>query len=181
MKISGGELKKRTLKTPGGNKTRPSSGITRESIFNIISDRVQGAFVLDLYSGCGSLGIEALSRGASFCIFAEKEKKPLDCINHNIKNFELSKKTKVLKKKLPEQINSIFLNKTPDIIFMDPPYSSGFINPTLEALKENSMINKKTLIIVEHSKEEFPDLKDFEIKDTRKYGKTLVSFLSCMI
>ena len=181
MRISGGELKRRELKTPKGNDTRPTSGITKESIFNIIGTGIKDLTVLDLFSGSGALGIEALSRGAAFSIFVEKEKLPLKCIHENILKLSLGDKTKILKKELPSQIKSIFMDKKPDLIFMDPPYSKGLVNPTLKALEQTDLINKKTMVIVEHSRDEVPDNSFFEVINTRKYGKSLVSFLNYMI
>lgn len=181
MRVSGGKFKRRELKTPKGSKTRPTSGITRESIFNIISDHIYNAFVLDLFAGSGSLGIEALSRGAASCIFVENDKIPLNCIKENISRLDLNSCSKIVKKKLPEEIPSIFMDQKPDLIFMDPPYSMGFINSTLEMLKKYSFVSSDTIIIAEHSKKESPDVSGFQIKDTRKYGKSLVSFLHYVV
>lgn len=181
MKITGGTLKGRQIKTPKGMNTRPTSGITRQSIFNIIKNKVENAHILDLYSGSGSFGIEALSRGASFCIFTENSKSPLECLSINIQNLCLEKNTKILKKNLPGDIRSIFSDNNFDIVFLDPPYSKNFLNKTLKALKESPFINEKTLIIAEHSKDELPDSELFQVNDTRKYGKSLVSFLNCML
>lgn len=181
MRISGGEFKRRELKTPKGNDTRPSSGITRESIFNILAEQVRDAFILDLFAGSGSLGIEAISRGASFCVFAEADMTPVKCIKDNIKKLNIENKTLVLKKELPSQVNTLFLKKKPDIIFMDPPYSKGFIEETLKELKKNDLVKESTTIIVEHSKKEIPETEFFKLLDTRKYGKSLVSFLNYML
>lgn len=181
MRISGGELKRRVFKTPKGNDTRPTSGITRESIFNILGSCIIDTTILDLYSGCGTFGIEAISRGASFAVFTENAKIPIKCIEDNINNFGIEKKARVLKKNLPNQIDSIFMDKKPDIIFMDPPYSRGLIKKTLMKLKTSGLVTEKTIIIAEHSKEETPDSSVFELKDTRKYGKSLVSFLNNMV
>jgi 16S rRNA (guanine966-N2)-methyltransferase len=181
LKIIGGNLKGRQIKTPKGMDTRPTSGITRESIFNIIQDKIKNADILDLYSGSGSFGIEALSRGAKFCIFTENSKIPIECLKSNIKALGLEKNTKILKKNLPGDIKSIFSDKKFDIVFLDPPYSKNYLNKTLEELKKSAFIDEKTLIIAEHSKEELPDPSLFQINDTRKYGKSLVSFLNCML
>ncbi|MDY0131987.1 MAG: 16S rRNA (guanine(966)-N(2))-methyltransferase RsmD [Desulforegulaceae bacterium] len=181
MKINTGILKGRKLKTPKGLDTRPTSGITRESIFNILKDKINNSLILDLYSGSGSFGIEALSRGAGFCIFVENNKDPLECLKFNIKNFDLEKSSKILKKNLPEDINTLFSDKNFDLVFLDPPYSKGLVNQTLKNLKSARFINEKTTIIVEHSKKETPDPSIFKLIDTRKYGKSLVSFLNSMI
>lgn len=181
MKVTGGDLKGREIKTPKGMDTRPTSGITRESIFNIIHDRIYDALVLDLYSGSGSFGIEALSRGAGFCIFTENSKNPIDCLRYNIKKFGLEEKSRILRKNLPGDIRTIISDKCFDIVFLDPPYSKAFVNKTLKELKTAPFINEKTIIIAEHSKEEAPDSSIFNINDTRKYGKSLVSFLNSVI
>jgi 16S rRNA (guanine(966)-N(2))-methyltransferase RsmD len=181
LKVSGGTLKGRTIKTPKGTDTRPTSGITRESIFNIIKNKVSKAFILDLYSGSGSFGIEALSRGADFCVFTENSKEPLRCIKENIQKLNLEKNSSLLKKTLPQDLKTIISEKNFDIVFLDPPYSKNLINSTLKELKSFPFIDNKTTIIAEHSKHEFPDPSVFEIIDTRKYGKSLVSFLNCVL
>ncbi|MGM0419112.1 MAG: 16S rRNA (guanine(966)-N(2))-methyltransferase RsmD [Thermodesulfobacteriota bacterium] len=181
MRISGGELLRREIKTPKGNDTRPTSGVVRESIFNIIGNSALDIRVLDLYSGSGAFGIEAISRGAASCIFAEKEALPLKCIEKNLKTLKIEDKGEILKKNLPDQIKTIYCKESFDLIFLDPPYSNNLLNKTLEEIRKTNLASDKTLIIAEHSKKEMPDSSFFELLQTRKYGKSLVSFFNCML
>lgn len=178
MRITGGLFKRLEIYTPKGKDTRPCSGITRESIFNILGSSIEGLSVLDLYAGSGSFGFEALSRGASSVLFVENEDLPLKCIKKNAEKLAVSEQIKILKRNLPVGIKSIHFRGCPDLIFLDPPYSKGFVNNTLSGIKKYGLATDTTMIIVEHAKKEVPEESFFNIIDQRKYGKSLISILN---
>jgi 16S rRNA (guanine(966)-N(2))-methyltransferase RsmD len=134
-RIVAGELGRRSIKVPRGRKTRPTLARLRESLFSFLGDHTRGKAVCDLFAGSGSLGIEALSRGATSAVFVEKDNDAIACITENVKTFGLSKKTRIVRddvfrflRKCAEQ-GSRF-----DIVFADPEYGSGDARKLLEFL-----------------------------------------------
>ena len=154
MRIIAGEFKRRNLYSVPGNTARPTTDYTRESLFNIL-DSCEGVSFLDLYAGSGAVGLEALSRGASRCVFVEFSIHSIRAIKKNIELLGCSDRSRISRRKV-----SAYLLKTEDIfdlIFMDPPYNKGLVKKTLISLQESSVVADGTVIIVEHSvKEEIP-------------------------
>ena len=184
MRIIGGVLKGKRLISFRGNKIRPTADRLRESIFNILSFRVKGTVVLDLFSGTGALGIEALSRGADFAVFIDKYKSAISLIEHNVRLCSLEQKTKIIKWDITNNLRCI-KNFRPvfKLVFMDPPYSENVLAQTLKNLHTSDSLVKGATIVIEHTCLEpiFPEHIEFTMSDQRKYGKTLVSFLNYMI
>lgn len=118
MRVIGGEFRSRRLKTPPGATIRPTPDRLREALFNILAPRIEGSVFLDAYAGCGSVGIEALSRGASHAIFIEKSRTALRCLDENIKMLELGGRCEVKAGSAAPMITSF----EADIVFLDPPY-----------------------------------------------------------
>ncbi|MBF0259768.1 MAG: 16S rRNA (guanine(966)-N(2))-methyltransferase RsmD [Desulfamplus sp.] len=179
MRIISGTCRGRKLATIKGISIRPTSDRVRESIFNIIGQKVHGAQVLDLFAGTGAFGIESLSRGAQRALFVDISRKSCDIIRHNIELCKLSDKSSVSqcdasRSNLPEHIISTQF----DLIFIDPPYERGFVGKVLENRALLQCLGPETLLILEHSvKENIPDkLEKLDIHDQRQYGKTLISF-----
>ncbi len=184
MRIIGGDLKSKKIRSIKGTKTRPTSDRIRESIFNIISFNVKNTCILDLFAGTGAFAIEALSRGAKFAVFIDISKSAVSAIRENIKSCNLDDRVKVVKWDINKNLNCIeHSNPTFDLVFMDPPYDKDFLKPALLNLHLSCCMEKDCLIIVEHSlRESIPNEPAvFEITDQRKYGKTLVSFLNYVI
>ena len=165
-----------------GFRVRPTKDKHRESIFNIISQDLAGAVVLDLFAGTGALGIEALSRGADFAVFVDSYPHALSTISKNIQSCQLDSRTKVLRWNILKNLNCL-KSYSFDLILMDPPYSIGAVTPALLNLTHCGCLKNESLIVIEHSLDEpFPDhLKSFRLYDQRRYGKTLVSFFSFML
>lgn len=190
MRIVGGEFKGKRLATPKGLEIRPTSDYLRESIFNILSDIVEGAVVLDLFAGTGALGLEALSRGASYAVFVDIDPQALNLISSNIELCQAQSHSRVAKLDILrglDHIKSKVETIAPfDIIFLDPPYNKGFVEPTLKMLAQYRNINDQALIIVEHSTAEVapPNLgivpqaepKRLRLVDQRRKGSTFISF-----
>ncbi len=189
LRIIGGDLKGKRLRSVSGTTTRPTSDRLRESIFNILSFRVQATTALDLFAGTGAFGIEALSRGAKHAIFIDIYKDALSVIEQNIRSCALENRARIIQWDITRNLNCIssFCSQI-DLIFMDPPYNRNTIKPTLINLYNSRAIKKGACIVVEHSRLEpiLPeDLQEnlqenktaFKMMDQRRYGKALISFL----
>jgi len=184
IRIIGGELKGRKLLTVAGKQTRPTSDRVRESIFDILGDTVRDACVLDLYAGTGAMGIEALSRGAKWVLFAENHKAALAALAKNIKKCSLENRIRIVRCNILDNLNILQLHGAAfDLVFIDPPYNQEMIQPTLSHLAQSQCLANGARLAIEHSpREPIPeDQPEFEVADRRRYGKTLVSFLIYMV
>lgn len=184
LRVIGGSLKGRKLLSIKGTITRPTSDRLREAIFNILSSRVQDSVVLDLFSGTGALGIEALSRGAGFAVFIDKDKASQAVIAKNIRACAVENKTRIIRWDITRNLNCIrSLRCGFRLVFMDPPYRKNMIAPTLTNLHQSGSLSPGGCIVIEHAvSESLPkNLEQLKIDSQRKYGKTLVSFLSYML
>jgi len=180
LRIIAGELKGKNLFSIKGQTTRPTSDKLRETIFNILSHRLSGAFVLDLFAGTGALGIEAISRGALFSYFIDNEEKAIATINKNIKSCKLEDKSSIAQWDINRSLKCIeTLKKKFDLVFMDPPYNACLIKPALINLQRSGTLQAGASVVIEHALyEPIPDdLKEFKITDKRKYRKTFLSIL----
>ena len=151
MRVIAGEARSIPLKTPAGDRTRPTTDRIKETLFNIIQNEVPGASFLDLFAGSGAIGIEALSRGACWCVFVENDKAACDCIAENLKKTRLEPKTSVLKQDVFVALTNLEYKYSFDVIFMDPPYDTELERRVLEYLTLSRMIDEDTLIIFEAS------------------------------
>ena len=135
MRVIAGKARRLNLKTIPGIDTRPTTDRIKETLFNILQPELLECRFLDLFSGSGGIGIEALSRGASYAVFVEKNPKAAACIRENLD---------VLQALRSLEGKGVF-----DIIFMDPPYNNELERQVLEYLKDSTVADKNTLIIVE--------------------------------
>jgi len=183
MRIISGTSKNKKLYEPKDLLTRPLKDLTKESIFNIIihsnkfSISLEGANILDLFSGTGSFGLECLSRASKHVTFVENYKKILPILKKNISNLNYDKKSQIIEKDI---INSsgfkIFPNQF-DVIFLDPPYKEKRLHKILEDIFQSNLLkNKGVIIIHRHKKEvdEFPE--KFNIIEEKSYGISKVIF-----
>lgn len=181
MRVTGGRSKGRHLSTLKGMKIRPSSDKIRETIFNIIGQNIEGLNVLDLFAGTGSLGIEALSRGADSGLFIDKSRQSINLIKKNLKICGYDHSGFIIKKDLRAGLpreHSIF-DKKVDLVFIDPPYGKGLIPFMLKKINEGNILSSDSIVIAESSKEDIiPDvLGDLHLKDTRIYGETKIDII----
>jgi 16S rRNA (guanine966-N2)-methyltransferase len=184
LRIIGGDLKGKKLKTTHGKLIRPTADRIRESIFDILSTGVTKALVLDLFAGTGALGIEALSRGAIRALFVDNRNVSLSVLKQNIELCGLGEKADIVKWNIRQNLNCIkSIGQKFDLIFLDPPYEKNLITLSLVNLDKSDALKNNACIVVEHSVyESLPaDLHSFHLGDQRKYGKTLVSFLNYVI
>lgn len=183
MRITGGKLRGLQLSSPQSNSItiRPTSDRTREALFNILVEKIPGSVVLDLYAGTGSLGIEALSRGADAAVFVDQSWKALQLIYRNITHcFPGESRALPLQLNLarPHAIRRL-TNKLPsgllfDLVFLDPPYEKKLAQKTLRMVEKAGILQKNGLIIIEEEKDEQLPLRcgGLECIDQRQYGKT---------
>lgn len=178
MKIIAGQAKGRKLKTLEGRKIRPTSGRVKEALFNILSTIVVGKEILDLFAGTGSLGLEALSRGASGATFVDKDKDAFKILCSNIKLLEFEERSKTFFMDAFRAVKKFGREKKKyDIIFIDPPYGNNLYEKILIGLIDEEIVSKDGMIIVEHpsSKKLKDNYKCFIKVKSQKYGNTLIS------
>lgn len=175
--LGGGEDKGRKIITPSGKKVRPMTGFLRKVIFDIVQERIPGSVVFDLFAGSGSLGFEALSRGASQVYFLEKDPYICSLLIRNIKTCGFENRARVLKKDFMHSFPFPSRGIKPDIVFVDPPFSmnSGTV---LKKLYNFRVVLGNALIVFRHPEEQDPflDCGFFEIKNRRKYGRSVLVF-----
>ena len=173
MRVIAGKARRLQLKTPEGYETRPTTDKIKETLFNIINPYIADADFLDIFSGSGAIGIEALSRGARYAAFVENSRPALDCIKSNLKYTKLDQQAEIFSLDALKAIRALELKgKVFDIVFMDPPFDQMIEKDILLALQNSNIICCDTIIIVEASKKtNFDYLEDtkFEIYKTKEY------------
>lgn len=173
MRVITGLAKGRRLKTLKGMDIRPTSDRVKESIFTILHFEIQGRKVLDLFAGSGQLGIEALSRGAKFAVFVDKDPAAIGIIRQNLKHTGLSEQSHVIK----SDAESFLSNNTDsyDIVLLDPPYNFGSPERILKLL--SSKVNTGGIVVCEHSSEEAmpKEAGDLAVYRSYKYGNVSVT------
>ncbi len=182
MRIIGGDLKGRKLRPIRGMTIRPTSDRLRESIFNILGDRVVDAVVLDLFAGTGALGIEALSRGARCAVFVDRFRTALSAVTDNLRHCGMEASARVIRWDIARGLSCIRDHQPPfALVFMDPPYRQKLVQPALAHLVESRSLSPEGQIVVEHSVGEAPPESPaaLVLSDQRRYGKSLVSFYNC--
>ena len=181
MRVIAGKARRLCLKTPPGFDTRPTTDRIKETLFNIIQPDIPGSYFLDLFSGSGGIGIEALSRDAKFCVFVDNSIKAAACIRENLEHTRLSGDALVISKNVLSAISELKLKGFSfDFVYMDPPYNSNLEEETLAALSESGIINNDTTVIVEADKYNNLDfLKEsaFEITKEKIYKTNKHYFL----
>jgi 16S rRNA (guanine966-N2)-methyltransferase len=180
MRVIGGSCKKRNLKTLRGLELRPTPDRIREAIFSIIADELPGGSVLDLFAGSGTLGIEALSRGAKDAVFIETHLDAIRVLKKNLENCQLVDRGTVIRRRAETAIRLLGgERKSFGLIFLDPPYEKDLVGKTLKALSSSSILKPGSLVVVQHSRREtIPEsLGRLVLADQRRYGETLISFL----
>ena len=166
MRVIAGEARSLPLKAPQGQDTRPTTDRIKETLFNILQTRIPCNVFIDLCSGSGSIGIEAISRGARRAYFVENGREAAKCIADNLHFTKFEDRAVLLRQDVLGAIPSIH-EKEADVIFMDPPYEAGLEEPVLAALSCARYVTDHTLIIIEAQRQ-----KDFGFAET--YGFSVV-------
>jgi 16S rRNA (guanine966-N2)-methyltransferase len=181
MRIVGGALRGRPLAAPRNRAIRPTADRVREAIFNVLThgfeDRLAGARVLDLFAGTGALGIEALSRGASFCVFVEEAPEARGLIRTNVEAMGLSGRTRLLRRDAT-RLGPAGTIPPAGLVFADPPYGRRLGEAALLSARQGGWLLPGALCVVEEEAgAEFIPGPGFNLLDERRYGDTSVRFL----
>ncbi len=183
MRIISGKFKGKKLLEPLDKQTRPLKDLTKESVFNIINHSnkfsidINEAYVLDLFSGIGSFGIECLSQGASHVTFVEKYERVLPILKKNLNNLKSDINYEIIETDILNKFKFKSLKFKYDIIFLDPPYKEKALENILNTIIENKILKQKGIIIIHRHKKEidtFP--KNFQLIDEKKYGISKIIF-----
>ncbi|MGV6801238.1 MAG: 16S rRNA (guanine(966)-N(2))-methyltransferase RsmD [bacterium] len=183
MRIVGGALKGHSLVAPKGLRTRPTTDRIRESLFNILEHNpdwdLAGKRCIDLFAGSGALGIEALSRGAAWCLFVEEASAARAAIRKNIEAMNLFGQSRIHRRsaialgKIPASTGGVF-----QVAFLDAPYDRGLSDKALSGLHEGGWLQPGAICIVEQAKHEKPALPNpFQEQDRRLFGDTQIGIL----
>ena len=153
MRVIAGSARRLNLKTVPGLDTRPTTDRIKETLFNIIQDEVPGSRFLDLFSGSGAIGIEALSRGAREAVFVERDRRACQCIRDNLQFTRLAERGRLIAGDVITALDRLDGQGTFDLIFLDPPYNRLLEKEVLEKLAGCRLLTEDTLVIVEASLE----------------------------
>ena len=167
MRVVAGESRGRPIVAPEGNRTRPTSDRVRESIFNMLFSlqATEDSAVLDLYAGCGALGIEALSRGASHCTFVEQDRRAVECIRTNLETLGYTDRSTVVQADVEswvEQSNMAF-----DVVLADPPYADDSWETLLDSVDSRWLVAETGKEVDEHPR--------WDVVREKTYGTTVVT------
>ncbi|MGD2065315.1 MAG: 16S rRNA (guanine(966)-N(2))-methyltransferase RsmD [Dehalococcoidia bacterium] len=176
MRVSGGNVKGTRLKTLSKRSVRPTTSVVRQAIFSLLVNRTtKWHYVLDLYAGSGALGIEALSRGAEWVDFVDYKKSCCNLIRNNLERIRGLEWAHIYCCSVSKALN--FLNKSYDIIFIDPPYSNSTANKLLANLARSKLLGGDSIIVLCHANR-FPLNSDYDglhLIEQRRYGDTFIS------
>ena len=187
MRVISGLFKGKKLLEPEDIKTRPLKELTKESIFNIIlhSNKFNldfsNANILDLFAGVGSFGIECLSRGAKYVVFAENYSGVLPILKKNLNNLKSIQNFQILEKNIYGENFFSNLDKQYDLIFLDPPYKDKNLDKILLNIKNSKILNEKGIIVTHRHKNE-TDVVPSKIRiiEEKKYGVSKINFLTIL-
>jgi 16S rRNA (guanine(966)-N(2))-methyltransferase RsmD len=174
LRVSGGEARGRRLKAP--RNIRPTQGIVKQAIFNIVASMVEDARVLDLFAGSGAIGIEALSRGAAHVTFVDREPRGLAILRQNLDALGLKERARVVRADVAR-----WLEESPaelveaDLAFLDPPYGDAVLDRSLRAIDGSG---SGVVVVAEYSRRQtLPALSRLRVDRERRYGDTMVAVL----
>jgi 16S rRNA (guanine966-N2)-methyltransferase len=181
MRVIAGSLRSRTLQAPAGLATRPTSDRLRETLFNVLAPRMQGAAFLDLYAGSGAVGIEALSRGAASVVFVERAPAAIRVLRANLSGLGLTEGYRIVTGSVGGYLRNAEGGPLFDIVFLDPPYDAAReYAATLELLgvPAPGLLADGAMVIAEHRRNEVLEDRYGQLHRTRllKQGDAALSF-----
>jgi len=172
LRVSGGEARGRRLKAP--KNIRPTQGMVKQAIFNMVGPEIEDAEVLDLFAGSGALGIEALSRGAASVTFVDRQPRGLDILRQNLDALGFKDRARIVRGDAVR-----WLEASPDAIraagfvFLDPPYDDAVLDRALKVLDREAT---HAVVLAEHSRRQtMPAMTRLKVDRQRKYGDTMVT------
>lgn len=186
MRVTAGTFRGRNLAAPQDLRVRPTSDRARQAIFNILEHRdfgvdftLENIAVADLFAGTGALGIEALSRGARFCLFVDDDADSRALQRENVEALGLTGVTKIWRRDATD-LGPLGAGAGGPfgLAFLDPPYHKNLIPPALKSLKDGGWLTEHALLVAETSANETVEAPGFEILDERDYGETRVRILT---
>ena len=183
MRIITGKARGIKLRTLEGDTTRPTAERTKEAVFSMLQFEIEGKRVLDAFAGSGQLGLEALSRGASYALFVDKNRAAVEVIKKNIEITRMGDCSAAVCSELDSQLEKMAGGKGFDIVFLDPPYKSDLINQALCTLLRCKLLNKNATVVCESGSPIEVDgdnecLSDnFTVSKSAKYGIAYVTIL----
>ena len=179
MRITGGRLRGRRLASFKGLEIRPTSDRVREAIFDLLGHDLPGEKVLDLFAGTGSLGIEALSRGAAWALFIDDSAKAMEVIGKNLKLCGLEAQGFALRKDLLKGFPRRYrlLEEKMDLVFVDPPYRKSMILPVLEELSHRKILGSPSILVAQSEQREVlpPRVRSLQTVKSKTYGETRIT------
>lgn len=182
MRVIAGTARSLKLIVPNGKNVRPTLDRTKETLFNIIQSEILNCTFVDLFSGSGAIGIEALSRGAKKAYFVEKSHESLSCIEQNLNHTKLLSSAIVLKMDCEAAVELLAgQGVKADIIFLDPPYNKGYEEKIITKISEKDLLNKGGLVICESatgtSMEFAEQLKNLDVINVKEFKTSKFTFL----
>jgi len=185
LRVISGSARGVKLIAPSEKETRPTLDYVKETLFNILIHNIRnicGSNILDLYSGTGSLGIEALSRGAKHCVFIDSSMSCKNIIEQNLKHTKLYEKARIITTSVVSGIQKLKMeNLKFDIIFADPPYKSISVHGILNEIMHGKIFSTNTIVVIEHEVSEIitDSTGHFYLEKFRDYRSTRLSFYKC--
>jgi 16S rRNA (guanine966-N2)-methyltransferase len=178
-RVTAGSSRGRRLKTPPGRSTRPTTSLVREALFNIIGDSIRGARVLDLFAGAGTLGIEALSRGAATATFVERDRACANIVAENLAATGFAQQGDVVSADAMDWVKAHAGNLASyNLLIMDPPYRDGLtLAAALETLDRVALRDQALVVVEHHRSQSLPPLEHLTLVRERDYGTTRLTFL----
>ena len=174
MRIISGTRRGHKLLDFEGDDVRPTTDRVKESVFNLIQMYIPDAVCLDMFSGSGALSFEAISKGAKRAVCIDKDKRSVDIIRKNAISLGFLDKCDILCMSCFDYIDRT--KEKFDIVFLDPPYNKGFIEPVLTALAKRDVLSDDGIIVLESDDTDFRgEVDDFAIYRQRKYGRTYIT------
>lgn len=180
MRITGGMAKGHKLSGPKTAVVRPTADMVKEALFNILAPYIDETVFLDLFAGTGSVGLEAISRGAREVYFVDNKRQCVQLIKNNASLLRVSDKAKIISADAIAAVDLLSRKQVRfDIIFMDPPYEMGYIIKTLKAIITTDILNKDGILVVQRSKREALGLDGvgWSVYKERAYGDTILDFI----
>lgn len=178
LRVISGTARGLKLDSIEGLDTRPTLDNVKEAVFSMLFDKVYGAVCLDLFAGSGALGIEALSRGASGCVFCDKSDKAISVIKKNTEKSRVSDKSQILKNDFKDCLEHLKIEgKKFDIVFLDPPYANGLLDEALKMIYDMSLLSSGGVVVAEYDNGTDVDIQHYNILKDKKYGRVCIYIL----
>ena len=173
LRVSGGEARGRRLKAP--KNIRPTQGMVKQAIFNMVGAAIDAATVLDLFAGSGALGIEALSRGAAYVTFVDQQPRGLAILRQNLDALGFKERARLVRSDVVRWLEaSPDAVRAADFVFLDPPYDDVVLDRALQVLDREA--TTAATVLAEHSRrQQLPALSRLRVDRQRRYGDTVVT------